>query len=221
MKTDLDYQALGEQLRARLEYARSTRTPEVNAFMDLMIEDVRRAGTAAPEVGHLAPDFALPNALGVIVRLSELLKRSAVVIVFYRGGWCPYCNLQLRAYQRVLPELRALGGELVAISPQLPDGSLSTTEKNALTFHVLSDVANAVARTYSLVFTVPPEVVAFYLRDKGVDLTQINGDESWELPIPATFVIGRDGAVAMADVDPDYTRRLEPATVLDTLRCIA
>jgi peroxiredoxin len=139
------------------------------------------------------------------------------VLTFYRGGWCPYCNLALRAYQRALPELHARGAELVAVSPQLPDSSLSTAERNALTFAVLSDAGNRVARDYGLVFAVPDEVVAYYREHRQHDLTAANGPGAWELPVPATFVIAPDATVVLADVDPDYTRRLEPAAILTAL----
>jgi peroxiredoxin len=123
----------------------------------------------------------------------------------------------LRAYQRVLNEIRALGAELVAVSPELPDNSLTTAEKNELTFEVLSDLGNLVARTYGLVFQLPEDVIRVYREHFGNDLSVRNGDESWELPVPATFVIGRDGLVQLAFVDPDYKRRLEPAEILATL----
>jgi peroxiredoxin len=212
--------SLAEQLRERFEYALASRTPEVNAMMDALVERLRRSDTArdAPRAGDRAPEFALPSARGETVRLGELLARGPVVVAFYRGGWCPYCNLQLRAYERVLGEIHALGASLVAISPQLPDGSLSTVERDELSFPVLSDVGNVVARAYGLVFAVPEDVVRFYAEAKGFDLAAVNGAARAELPVPGCFVIGRDGVVALADVDPDYTRRLEPAAILDALR---
>jgi peroxiredoxin len=123
----------------------------------------------------------------------------------------------LRAYQRVLTEIRALGGELVAVSPQLPDNSLTTAEKNGLTFEVLSDLGNQTARSYGLVFQMPEDAIRVYREQFGNDLTARNGDESWELPVPATYVIAPDGIVRFAFVDPDYKRRLEPAELLAAL----
>jgi peroxiredoxin len=123
----------------------------------------------------------------------------------------------LRAYQRVLTEIRALGGELVAVSPQLPDNSLTTAEKNGLTFEVLSDLGNQTARSYGLVFQMPEDAIRVYREQFGNDLTARNGDESWELPVPATYVIATDGIVRFAFVDPDYKRRLEPAELLAAL----
>lgn len=214
-----DTTTLADELRARLEHALATRTPETNAMMDALVADLRRraAAAGAPEPGDRAPGFTLPDAHGATVALDALLAEGPVVLAFYRGGWCPYCNIQLRAYERALPDMRAAGASLVAISPQLPDGSLSTAEANALTYPVLSDVGNVVARAYGLVFTVPDAVRRFYLRDKDVDLAAINGDDAWELPVPGCFVIGADGSVRLADADPDYTRRLEPAAILEAL----
>jgi peroxiredoxin len=139
-----------------------------------------------------------------------------VLLTFYRGDWCPYCTLQLRAYQAILPQIRELGAGLVAISPQTPDNSLSTAEKKGLTFPVLSDAGNEVARQYGLVFSLSET-----LRTVSADLTSYNGDDSWELPMPGTFVIAPDGTVRLAFVDADWTRRLEPAAILDTLRRLA
>ena len=121
---------------------------------------------------------------------SICCKHGPVVVTFYRGGWCPYCNIQLRAYQAVQPQMVALGARLVAISPQLPDRSLSTAETNELTFDVLSDVGNGVARSFGLVYALPEELREA-LRSNNKALPGINGDESWELPVPATYVIAR------------------------------
>jgi peroxiredoxin len=219
MTSDLEQSTLGAQLHAHLAAARAGRHDEVNEAANELIRGLLEATSAAAlSVGDTAPEFVLPDARGRDVCLGDLLERGPVVLVFYRGGWCPYCNLQLRAYERVLGSVRSLGAELVAVSPQLPDGSLSTVELNELSFPVLSDRGNRVARSYSLVFEVPPRIVAYYLDEKDVDLASINGDGSWELPVPGTFVIERSGRVAFAEVDPDYTRRAEPAALLRALR---
>jgi peroxiredoxin len=168
------------------------------------------------KVGERAPDFTLPDVQGSPVTLSELLKRGPVVLTFYRGEWCPWCNLALRAYQRILPQIRASGASLVAVSPQTPDHSLSTVEKKELTFTVLSDVGNSVARKYRLVFQLSQTIRTLYTTI-GADLPGFNGDPSWELPMPATFLLAQDGTVRLAFVDEDFTHRLEPATLLDSL----
>jgi peroxiredoxin len=142
-----------------------------------------------------------------------------VVLSFYRGSWCPFCDLQLRAYQEVLPDIRRLGAELVAISPQLPDHALVDISEKGLTFPVLTDAHNAVARKYGLVFALSDAM-------KGLQeifanpLPRFNGDDSWELPMPGTFVIGHDGVVKLAHVDPNYMRRLEPAAILEALEAL-
>jgi peroxiredoxin len=126
----------------------------------------------------------------------------------------------LRAYQDVLPEIRAAGAELVAISPQLPDGSLTFAETNALGFEVLSDLDNRVAREFGLVWRLPPPLVELY-RGRGIDLTEANGNDAWELPIPATFVVDRSGVIRLASVDVDYRNRLEPSALLAAVRGLA
>lgn len=170
-------------------------------------------------VGDEAPDFTLPNTRQRQVSLTSILHAGPAIVTFYRGGWCPYCNIQLRAYQRALPEIAELGGQILAISPQLPDGSLSVSEKNALEFEVLSDAGNVVGRSFGLVYALPEELRAV-LKLNGKALPGINGDESWELPLPATFVIGQDRRVALAYVDIDYRRRLSPEDIIATLRSL-
>jgi peroxiredoxin len=167
-------------------------------------------------VGASAPDFSLPDTHGKQVQLYDLLERGPVVLAFYRGAWCPYCNLQLRTYQKALPQITAHGATLVAVSPQLPDGSLTMTEQNDLTFPVLSDVGNRVARQYGLVFAVDDETRAKYLAMQ-IDLERSNGDARWELPMPGTFVIDRSGVIRLAFVTPDYTQRVEPAEIVAAL----
>src|SRR6266851_173356 len=151
-------------------------------------------------VGDEAPDFTLPDSRGRQVSLAAVLRAGPAVVTFYRGGWCPYCNIQLRAYQRALPEIAALKGRLIAISPQVPDGSLSTAEKNKLEFDVLSDAGNGVARSFGLVYALPEELREA-MRSNGKPLPGLNGDESWELPLPAAYVIAPGGRVALACVE--------------------
>jgi peroxiredoxin len=171
------------------------------------------------KVGEKAPDFTLPDVFGKQITLSDLLKQGPVVVTFYRGEWCPFCNLQLRAYQQILPHIQALGASLVAISPQTPDHSLSTVEKKELTFTVLSDVGNIVAREYRLVFVLEETIRAFYT-SIGSNLPSFNADTSWELPMPATFLVAQDGTVRLAFVDEDFTHRLEPRALLHGLRAL-
>ena len=209
---------LEQQLAAfKAEFARTAPAGRP-ALYEAKIEELRSsfALEAAVGVGDAAPDFTLPDAQGKPVALSGLLQQGPAVVTFYRGGWCPYCNLQLRAYQAALPAMMALGARLVAISPQLPDGSLSTAEKNELTFDVLSDAGNGVARAFGLAYALPEELRAA-LRANDKALPGINGDESWELPVPATYVIGQGRLVALAAIDVDYRNRLDPDEILAAL----
>lgn len=167
--------------------------------------------------GDKMPAFSLPNAINETVSSSILLNNGPLVINFYRGGWCPYCNLELRAFQEALPEIKDLGAQLVAISPNLPDKSLSSIEKHSLTFEVLSDIGNKVSRQFGLVFTLDAQLQPLY-KQFGIDLLAFNGDESYELPMPATYVISSDGIIKLAFVDADYTKRLEPDEVIKILR---
>jgi peroxiredoxin len=212
---------LQQQLDAfKAEFARTAPAGRP-ALYDAKIEELRASFALDRAMGldDQAPDFTLPNPQGRTVSLSELLRAGPAVVTFYRGGWCPYCNIQLRAYQGVQPEMTTLGARLLAISPQLPDGSLSTTEANALTFDVLSDAGNDVARRYGLVWSLPEELRAA-LRSNNKALPGINGDDSWELPVPATYVIARDGRIVLAAIEVDYRKRLEPDAILAALRTL-
>lgn len=182
------------------------------------IEAVAASGVLdrAINVGDAAPSFALPDASGVQVTLDGLLEDGPIVLVWYRGGWCPYCNLTLRAFNEKLPEIRQAGGQLVAISPELPDQTASTVGENGLGFTVLSDVGNEIAERFGVVFTLTPEVHAKYNAAFGFDAH--NGQDSGKLPLAATYVIDRDGTVRYAFLDADYTMRAEPADVLSALK---
>lgn len=168
------------------------------------------------KIGDVVPDFTLNNASGKSVNFQSLLAQGKVVISFYRGGWCPYCNLELKALEKSLPQIEALGANLVAISPETPDNSLSTSEKNNLTFEVLSDLKNQVAKEFGLVFTLPEELRPIY-KQFGIDIPAYNGDSSFELPLPATYVIDTNGKVVHSFVNADYTQRLDPQIILTAL----
>lgn len=212
---------LQQQLDAFRAEAARTAPAERVALFNAKIEELR--GSFASEnalgIGDRVEDFILTGAHGKPVSLSALLSQGPVILTFYRGGWCPYCNLQLQAYQAALPDFAALGARLVAISPQLPDGSLSTAEKNALTFDVVSDTNNAVARKFGLVYALPEELRQVY-RSINKALPGLNGDDSWELPVPATYVIAPDGRVALAYLDVDYRRRLPPEDISAALSAL-
>ena len=161
------------------------------------------------QVGDKAPDFSLSNAVGNTITLSELLKKGKVILTFYRGSWCPYCNLQLAYYQKYLDQIHDLGAELVAISPQTPDESLNIKEKNELNFEVLSDNGNIVARQYTTVFK-NAEAPLNTMNQLGLDFNSHYSDDSGELPIPAVFVIEKDLTVSFAkSMGGDYRNRVE------------
>ncbi|MBI4870056.1 MAG: AhpC/TSA family protein [Candidatus Riflebacteria bacterium] len=193
-------------------------SPEKRAIVETALRDLTRSGLLEHSLkpGARAPDFTLPNSEGKSVQLRELLARGPVVLVFYRGHWCPYCNAQLAALQEALPRLREAGASLVAISPEKPDYVKESVQTMKLEFEVLSDAGNRVARSFGLAFRVPPKLEELY-RGFGLTLEKFNADGKWELPVPGTFVLDRQGLVALASVDPDYTRRLEPEAILAAL----
>src|SRR5262249_48210411 len=166
--------------------------------------------------GQPAPRFTLPDATGTPVALDGLLARGPVVLTFYRGTWCPYCNLQLRAYQEILGDIVARGAQLVAVSPQTPDQALSLVENEQLEFVVLSDAGNRVADQYGLTYTVDDAVKAAQA-EVGIDLAAYNGDATYRLPATGTYVIARDGIVRYARVNGDFRDRAEPAEILQAL----
>ncbi|TVY15436.1 putative peroxiredoxin bcp [Lachnellula arida] len=165
--------------------------------------------TKAIQPGSPLPPFTLPNASGIPISSATLLSHGPLLLTFYRGSWCPYCNIALRALQAQLPALQRKSTTLVAISPELPDTSLSTVEKNELQFPVLSDVGNKLARELGIVFEQPEEMRAVF-DGFGHDFMRRNGDESLVVPVPAVVLVGKDGVVRNVFVEADYTKRLEP-----------
>lgn len=166
--------------------------------------------------GHQIPDISLPNAKGELIHLKNILKEQKVVLAFYRGGWCPYCNLELKALQQFLPEISAKGARLVAISPQTPNETLTTAEKNSLNYEVLSDANNTVARAMGLVYKLPDSLIALYQKF-GIDLNRSNGTTAWELPIAATYIIEQNGTISYHFLEEDYKLRADPKAILAQL----
>lgn len=172
----------------------------------------------ALKVGDIAKEFKLPNALGNEVSLYDTIdENDYVVISFYRGQWCPYCNMELHALQGINDELNTLGAKLIAVSPQSPDASLSTVEKHELAFEVLSDDYNKVAKEYGLVFVLAEELRSIY-ESFEIDIPGLNQEDSYELPMPATYVINKNKEIIYSFVDEDYRKRLEPQDILDAIR---
>lgn len=192
---------------------------EVQSVMAQATTDLKDSGIVnrSLKVGDRLPAIELPNATGKTIRIQDQLAQGPVVISFYRGQWCPYCNLELRALQQYLPEFKAEGATLIAISPQTPDNSLSTIEKNELEFEVLSDAGNIVASELGLVFTLPEALRPIY-ENFGIDVPTHNGDRTFELPVSATYVVAPNGDVVYAFAEADYTLRAEPSDILAVLK---
>jgi peroxiredoxin len=228
-KTALDTE-INDMLTPYIDQAQAL----TSAFLEQLPEDDRdalltafqvylqnsRDGNQAIHEADKAPDFTLPNHLGNDVSLGNELAHGPVVLNFYRGGWCPYCNLEFHALQTILPDIQALGAQLIGISPETPDASSNTVEAKGIQFTVLSDVGNKVARLYGLQTDVPEAIRPLY-KQWGLDVNGANGDNSWELPLPATYIIDKCGTVKAAFINRDYTQRMEPNDVIRTLKAMA
>ncbi|AUC23255.1 redoxin [Polaribacter sejongensis] len=210
---------LREQTDAKIAAGRKN-NPNFMKGVDEIIAKAKafEDGKNALKVGEKAPFFELPNPEGKLISLGSLLENGPLVITFYRGDWCPYCNLQLRALQAKLSEIKSLGATLVAISPQVPDGSLTKSEISEMDFIVLSDQDAKVASEYGVAWEVP-EFLAEHMRaDRGLDLEKINNGNGSVLPIPATFILKSDGVVAWNYVNVDYRTRSEPEEIIKALK---
>ncbi|MGJ8723292.1 MAG: peroxiredoxin-like family protein [Roseibacillus sp.] len=183
------------------------------------IEAVIKSGMLekALKVGDKAPDFTLKNATGKEVTLSTLLKDGPVILTWYRGSWCPYCNIALQSYQANLSKFKEAGAQFVALTPELPDKSLPTTEKHALEFEVLTDLNSAVAKEFGLVFTMT-KWVEDAMREFA-DLKKYNGDDydDTTLPLSATYIIQPDLSISYAFLDAEYRNRATPEQILEAL----
>ncbi|HXE90076.1 MAG TPA: peroxiredoxin-like family protein [Terriglobales bacterium] len=189
------------------------------AVHERAVDELRLSGVAARilPIGATAPAFALPDKDGKIVRSEDLLTRGRLVLKFFRGRWCPYCIAELETYNRLLPEIEAAGAALVAISPQTVRQTFFLADQHELRYPVLSDAGNAVARKFGLVYRLPDDLRAVFQRSF-INLLNSNGDSSWELPLPAAYVLDRDGTVLYAAAEADFRRRPDPVAVLAALR---
>ena len=206
---------LAIELKAVTEAVRKQAPKEVFSAMETATAKLAASGLTAKALqpGMRMPDFELPDATGKLVRSSTLRAQGPLLISFYRGHWCPYCNLALKALQERLADIQALGAQFVAISPQTPDHSLSTQQKHELKYPVLSDLGNKVAKQFGLVYTLDASLKPIY-QAFGIDLVAHNGDSNFELPIPATYLVAEDGSVLESFLDVDYRKRLAPETAL-------
>ena len=211
-------------LRGKLDAMRADKEqgrlfpPDVVALMHKSTADLVATGQAARalKAGYVAPSFVLPDANGAIVPSQDLLAKGPLVLTFYRGVWCPYCNLDLQAIEDVAPRIRALGATLAAVSQQTAPNSRKSQADNKLSFPILTDKGGETGAAFGIRFRLPYDLAELYKRLK-VDLSIINGEPSWTLPMPARYVIGQDGVIAYAEVNPDYTRRPEPDELLPVL----
>ena len=213
---------LAERIQAQLAEMLPQISTEALETMQGATQTLLRQGLAerAVQPGDRAPDFTLPTFDQRPVSLTALRQKGPVVLNFYRGAWCPYCNLELRALDEILPEIRQRGATLVSISPNLPKPTAAFARENPFGFDLLCDVDNLVARRYGLVFRLPPALVEVY-RQLGVVLEDFDGNDRHELPMPATYVVAPDGTIFDGFVHENYLRRMEPAAVLDALDRLA
>jgi peroxiredoxin len=204
---------LQQQLDALTSKLQSLVPAERLAVVDRAIAQLKDSGANALQPGAQAPTFELADGDGLLWRSEDLLRSGPLVIVFYRGRWCAYCNTQLAALQEIHKQIAATGASLVAISPQTQKHSYMTRDMHRLRFPVLSDAGNQVARKFELVYRMPPELQAMY-ESIYTKLPGYNGDTSWELPLAATYIVKTDGIISYAQIDVDWRRRPEPEEVL-------
>jgi len=171
----------------------------------------------ARKKGNPIPMFGLKNTSGKKIESAELLKKGPVVISFYRGGWCPFCNLEMAALHDAIPEFEKLGASFIAISPELPEYAAETAANFGLNTEILVDTDNKVANLFGLVFQLP-EVLRPVYKDLGIDIPFRNGNESYEIPVPGTYVVDQNGIIVESFIDPDYSKRMEPDKIIETLK---
>jgi peroxiredoxin len=210
LQTELDAYRDAWATRVGDDIATRFRDDTNNLRSSGILERAARAGDTFPRV------MKLLDANARTFDLNAVLAQRPAIITFYRGGWCPYCNLELRAYQSLLPEIQAAGAALIAVSPELPDHSFTTAEKNDLAYPVLSDVDGELAQALGIRFELSDAVRPFYER-AGHNLPERNGSGTWALPIPATFVVARGGKIIATFIEPDYRQRTDPQIALDAL----
>lgn len=210
-----------DALRSDFEAGRFPLVPTAAQIktMERATNELTASGQAARALkkGDRAPDFELNDPDGSPASLHDLLASGPLILTFYRGVWCPYCNLDLGALEAVRPELEALGAHLIAISPQTAASSRKSQRDNNLNFPILSDPGAKTAEAFGLRFQLPDDLIEVY-KSFGSDLPRFNGVNEWALPMPARYVIGRDGVIEYAEVNPDYSRRPDPSELLPVLK---
>jgi len=214
----IDTRSLRDILAERKDKIARYVPPEIQAVHAQVIDELNERGmqNRTLSVGNKSPEFSLSNQNETVISSATLLAKGRLVICFYRGRWCPFCVGQLEAMNQSLPQIERSGASLIAISPQTVPQSFFMADQHRLRFSLLSDAGNHVAQQFGLNYRVPDYQQSVYRR-AFINLPSVNGDESWELPIPATYILGRDGIVLYASVNPDYTERPEPAEILERL----
>jgi len=214
--------SLANRLEKIKQEWRSRLTPELSDALEACVRklEVSQLTAASLQAGDLIPDFELPNTEGRIVSSQELLQRGPVVVSYFRGDWCPYCVVELRALEAALPQIEQLDATLVAITPDTGAALASAKHKNKLSYQVLSDADNGLALKFGLVFRLPETLHKSFLK-MGIDLPSRHGNDAWFLPIPATYVVDRAGIIRHAELDPDYSRRMEPKAIIELLQKLA
>jgi len=211
--------SLTQELKARATQSANKYPETIHKIMNHGIAVLKDSQLTrrALKTGDKIPEIALPNATGATIAFHKLLVDKKVVLSFYRGGWCPYCNLELQALQSYQDQFEELGATLVAISPETPDNSLTTSEKNNLRFEVLSDTDNNIAKAFNLVFSLPKDLIEVY-KGFGIDLIQSNGNREQQLPIAATYIIGQNGIIEYDFIKEDYKERADPEEIIKVLK---
>ena len=202
----------------RTKFETEMAPPEVVAVMHRVTQELIDSGQAerALKAGDRAPAFALPDPDGKILSSRDLLANGPLVLTFYRGAWCPFCNLDLQALEAARPDIEARGASLIAVSQQTAANSRKSQRTNALGFPIVGDKGGDLAQKFGIRWHLPADLQAIH-KQLGADLTAFNGEESWTLPMPARYVIAQDGIIAYAEINADYTRRPEPADVFPVL----
>lgn len=192
--------------------------PQISEIMHRATDELIATGQAgrARKAGDRFPEFTLTDSEGQLVRSRDVLMKGPLVVSFYRGVWCPYCNMELQALEEALPQIRARGATLVVISPQTAPNSRKSQRQNKLSFPILTDTKSELAQALGIRFALPDYLVELY-KSFGNDLPLINDNPAWVLPMPSRYVVGIDGIIAYSEVNPDYTQRPDPSELLPVL----
>ena len=215
------YQQAYDEMMMRMKDQKDPFTAEEKLIMENAAAELKRSmPSPGLKVGTRAPDFTLRNAFAESITLSKEYEKGPVVLVFYRGAWCPFCNLHLHSLQKSLPEFKKYGAQLILVTPQTPDNSAEQIKKDDLKFEVLSDLDSQVMRNYKLYFELPDDLIRVY-KKAGLDIEDFNGKGRTVLPVPGSFVIDGNGLIRAMQANTDYKIRMEPADIVAALKEIA